>query len=71
MIIQEINNTQVNKVKLHCEACKKTLFLEDYELEPFAPGIIDLMQARATQHEQKHPTHNPTIWIYKRKDAQA
>lgn len=66
MVIQEIENSKVNKVKVHCGECSKTLWLEDYGLEDFVPGIIDLMESRAIQHVNRHPKHHPTVMIYKR-----
>lgn len=64
--IENIANSQTNKVKTWCPECAKTLWLEDYDLEPFAPGIIDLMESRANQHVRKHPKHNPSVLIYRR-----
>ena len=64
--IENIANSKTNKVKVHCVDCQKTLWLEDYDLEPFAPGIIDLMESRATQHVRRHPKHNPSVLVYQR-----
>lgn len=64
--IENIVNSKTNKVKVHCGECAKTLWLEDYDLEPFAHGIIDLMESRANQHVRKHPKHNPSVLIYHR-----
>ena len=64
--IENIVNSKTNKVRVWCPDCPKTLWLEDYDLEPFAPGIIDLMESRATQHVRRHPKHKPSVLIYHR-----
>lgn len=71
MIVNTIENSETNRVKLHCADCLKTLSLEDYGLQDFAGGIIDLMESRANLHEQRHKTHKPQIYIYKRKPTNA
>ena len=66
MVIQTVENSKTSKIKVHCQECAKTLWLEDYGIEPLAPGIIELMMSRTTQHVQRHPKHHPTIMIYNR-----
>jgi hypothetical protein len=66
MIINTIENAKRNYVKLHCPQCEKTLSLEDFDLEPFAPGIIDLIETRGEIHEARHKTHHPQVYIYQR-----
>ena len=66
MKINTIENAVGNKVKLHCETCRKILSLEDFGLEDFASGIIDLVALRGELHEQRHPKHKPEVHVYKR-----
>ena len=62
---QIIHNHKVNKVKLWCFDCLENLVYEDYGLEDYAPGIIDLLQGKALIHEKK-TQHSTALIIYQR-----
>ena len=63
MKVENKYNAQSNKVKLWCGMCSKELYQEDYGMEVFAPGIIDMLNEAGMRHEQRHPRHNPTLMI--------
>lgn len=70
MKLETRHNSKSNQAKIWCGSCEKYLFNEDYGLEVFAPGIIDLMESRAIQHQQK-TNHSSLIMIFNRKPTLA
>lgn len=67
MKVENIYNTDTNYAKIHCEQCAKTLKLIDLGLVEFTPAILSSLDDLAIIHKQRHPKHNPNIYIYHRR----
>lgn len=55
-------NSKENYLKCWCATCPRQLLYISYGLDPVDDNGMDLMDATATRHEQRHPKHK--IFIY-------
>lgn len=64
--VEEHDGSNENKGSVHCETCWRTLKRESTTEEILGQQFIDLLSSVATKHEQRHPTHNLTVHLYRK-----
>lgn len=64
--VEVINTDNKNAVSAHCSDCWTVLEKNDLGSEPVTEEAVDLMMSVAYRHVQKHPKHNPIVYIYQK-----
>ena len=60
-MIQQLE-TDLHIAKVRCDTCPKELIL--FHDSIITQAIIDLVNAKATDHENRHPDHEIDVMIY-------
>lgn len=61
------HNSTVNKGKVWCETCPKTILIEEADgFSDLDQDALTFLMSTAERHERLHPKHKITLTIYER-----